>query len=220
MENKEAYQPVLSSTALTGQAYLVTFCLWNAEARDSLASYIHQLKALQREIDYGKKQGLADQILTELNADYSQVRSRYLYAYDQLMAQQKGKTIDLTYPEISAVITGAFSFLAPSYLENYAWCIMPSHVHWIFRAREKNHEGKVVSVSQVMESVKKHTARNINRIMGRKGLLWQKESFDTTLRDQQQLDHAIEYTLNNPVIAQLVDHPKDWPGCWSKDLRG
>lgn len=52
----------------------------------------------------------------------------------------------------------------------------------------------------------------------RKGALWQKESFDKTIRDDKHLYRAIEYTLNNPVVAGLVKNREDWPGSWSGDF--
>ncbi len=33
------------------------------------------------------------------------------------------------------------------------------------------------------------------------GKLWQKESFGATIRNEQHLYNAIEYTLSNPVVA-------------------
>ena len=39
-----------------------------------------------------------------------------------------------------------------------------------------------------------------------------KKSFDTTIRDDKHLYHAIKYTLNNPISAGYVEDRKDWPG--------
>ena len=44
--------------------------------------------------------------------------------------------------------------------------------------------------------------------------LWQKESFDTTIRDNYHLYNAVRYTLQNPVSAGLVSDWKEWPGTW------
>jgi REP element-mobilizing transposase RayT len=84
----------------------------------------------------------------------------------------------------------------------------------VFNTREKDIHGKPVYLSDIMESVKKHTAKEINKAIGRQGHLWQKESFDTTIRDHKHLYHAIEYTLNNPVAAGYIQDRNDWPGTW------
>jgi hypothetical protein len=46
----------------------------------------------------------------------------------------------------------------------------------------------------------------------RSGSLWQKETFDTTIRNEEHLYHVVEYTLNNPVSAGLVKQRNDWLG--------
>ena len=71
-----------------------------------------------------------------------------------------------------------------------------------------------------MESVKKYTAKQINTIIGNNGHFWQKESFDTTIRDDKHLYHAISYTLNNSVVARYVEHWKDWLGSWANPGSG
>ncbi|MBN1926414.1 MAG: hypothetical protein JW798_11315 [Prolixibacteraceae bacterium] len=44
--------------------------------------------------------------------------------------------------------------------------------------------------------------------------MWQKENFDTTIRDEKHLYYAVRYTLNNPVKAKLVKRWQDWEGTW------
>jgi len=48
-----------------------------------------------------------------------------------------------------------------------------------------------------------------NKIENRKGSLWQKESFDVTIRNENHLYRTINYTLNNPVKAGLIKNWKD-----------
>ena len=89
---------------------------------------------------------------------------------------------------------------------------MPNHVHWVLKVFQNDRMGNPVYLQDIMQSIKRHTARKINLSAGRSGSLWQKESFDTTIRDETHLYHAIEYTLNNPVNAGLVKKWEDWPG--------
>jgi REP element-mobilizing transposase RayT len=72
-------------------------------------------------------------------------------------------------------------------------------------------------LQDILYSVKRFSANQINKAEKRTGSLWQKESFETTIRDERHLYYAVEYTLNNPVIAGLVNNRNDWPGSWSKD---
>jgi len=95
---------------------------------------------------------------------------------------------------------------------------MPNHVHWVLELLEKDKEGNPIYLQDILQSVKRHTANRINKAEGRTGNLWQKESFDTTIRDEKHMYYAIEYTLNNPVSAGLVKDRKDWPGSGCGDF--
>lgn len=73
-------------------------------------------------------------------------------------------------------------------------------------------------MQDVMYWIKRFSASEINKLENREEKLWQKESFDTTIRNEKHLYNAIEYTLNNPVVAGLVKTREDWPGCGSFQL--
>ena len=77
---------------------------------------------------------------------------------------------------------------------------------------EKDEKGNPVYLQDILQSVKRHTAREINKREGRSGALWQKESFDTTIRNDEHFYNVVEYTLNNPVNAGLVKKRENWLG--------
>ncbi len=99
-------------------------------------------------------------------------------------------------------------------LENFAYCIMPNHVHWVFRTLPLDDTGAPVYLQDILYSVKRFSATHINKRMNRTGSVWQEESFDTTIRDEVHLHRAIEYTLNNPVKAGFIEKWSNWKGCW------
>lgn len=102
-------------------------------------------------------------------------------------------------------------------IENHAYSIMPNHIHWVLELLENDEKGNPVYLQDILQSVKRHTSNRINKLEGRTGSLWQKESFDTTIRNEKHLYHAVEYTLNNPVNAGLVSDRNDWPGNYFND---
>jgi len=53
-------------------------------------------------------------------------------------------------------------------------------------------------------------ARAANLALDRRGRFWEREYFDTLIRDGQHLKRAIRYTENNPVKASLVAERKAW----------
>jgi REP element-mobilizing transposase RayT len=72
------------------------------------------------------------------------------------------------------------------------------------------------SLTEILQSLKRHTARQSNLILGRSGAFWQDESYDHIVRDQAELERIIKYVLNNPVKAGLVDDWIKWKWSYCK----
>lgn len=87
-----------------------------------------------------------------------------------------------------------------------AVCVMLDHVHVILSP----YQG--VTLSRITHGIKGMSARKINIGRGTKGRIWQVESWDRILRDQDELDEKLKYMLNNPVEEKLVEDPWTWCG--------
>ncbi len=96
--------------------------------------------------------------------------------------------------------------------------VMPDHVHMIFTPLVDEKAGEIYSLAEIMDGVKGSSAHKINKVLRRKGRLWQPESFDHVLRSSESLDAKIAYLLDNPVRRGLVDEWKDYPWLWKKPL--
>ena len=75
--------------------------------------------------------------------------------------------------------------------------IMPNHVHWLVKPETGN------KLEELLRSVKQFSANQINRIVGRSGSVWQKESYDHLVRDGAELTRIREYIAANPGKAGL-----------------
>jgi REP element-mobilizing transposase RayT len=64
-----------------------------------------------------------------------------------------------------------------------------------------------------MQSLKRHTARQANIVLGRQGAFWQDESYDHVIRDNTEFLRISHYVLENPVKTGLVSNWDEWP--WS-----
>lgn len=106
------------------------------------------------------------------------------------------------------------------------YCIMPNHVHMTINVGQRiklSHEPPSSTVgkfnklsyvlSHIMFSIKRHSAREANKVLGRTGAFWQHESYDHVVRDGRSLERIIGYVLQNPVKAHLVDEWGKWK--WS-----
>ena len=77
------------------------------------------------------------------------------------------------------------------------YVVMPNHCHLIMRPFGE-HE-----LEDLVGAIKGVTSRFVNRELGRKGDLWQQESFDRIVRDEEHLYNTIQYIGRNPRIADL-----------------
>jgi REP element-mobilizing transposase RayT len=94
--------------------------------------------------------------------------------------------------------------------------VMPDHVHLIFTPLIDYEKMEVCSLAEIMDVIKGASAHKINRSLGRKGKVWQTESFDHVLRSSESLDAKIEYLLQNPVRQGLANEWQGYPWLWKK----
>jgi len=113
-------------------------------------------------------------------------------------------------------------------MELYAYCFMPSHVHFIFRAVHEDPSG-------LIRDFKKHTAKAIIRAIeenvqeSRKEWLlwmferagkkksnvakyqfWQHHNKPIELWSDEVIKQKLDYIHNNPVESGLVVNPEEW----------
>jgi REP element-mobilizing transposase RayT len=69
---------------------------------------------------------------------------------------------------------------------------------------------KYVPLRNITQGLKGYTAREANKLLGRKGDFWQDEGFDHWIRDQNGYERCAEYIDPNPVEAGLCASPEDW----------
>lgn len=86
-----------------------------------------------------------------------------------------------------------------------AWVVMPNHVHVVVETLQGWQLGGIV------KSWKAFSAAGINRLLGRRGTLWQPDYFDRRIRGDHHLAAAVRYVEDNPVTAGLVARPEEWP---------
>lgn len=86
----------------------------------------------------------------------------------------------------------------------YGFCVMPDHVHIVLGPSEAC--DVITFVGQF-----KNLAQRAAWSQGVEGSFWQKRFWDHFLRAEEQVEHVVEYVLNNPVRRGLVEHWRDYP---------
>ena len=151
----------------------------------------------------------------KLKLEYNIARKKFIKAYNDLLDSSKKPPIDLSRREITEIIIRSLQYWEGKKLHNFAFTIMPNHVHWVFELFHVDKDGQPIYLQDVLQSVKRFSSNQINLAVNRKGSLWQKENFDTTIRDEKHLYYAVRYTLYNPVKAGLVNNWSNWAGAWN-----
>ena len=86
-----------------------------------------------------------------------------------------------------------------------AFCVMPDHYHSLFVLLAEN------SLSEVMKSIGKYTAAQINKMRRTRGQFWQEGFHDHGCRDGGDVLERLTYIEFNPVRAGLVADASMWP---------
>ncbi len=108
-----------------------------------------------------------------------------------------------------------------------AYCIMSNHVHVVFKpflneislheklgAARLLYESDEPPLEAIMHSLKSYTAQEANKLLKRKGAFWEAESYDHEVRNETEYHRIVEYVLNNPVKAGLVEDRREWRWSW------
>ena len=176
----------------------------------------------------------------EVAAEKLAVHRRWFKKFEDALDGAKTGTLWLKEENVAKIVDGALSERDGQVYRLDAYCIMPNHVHAVFapfltedlaqelaerairrkkaarkdsRIADEKEEKVQFVLASIMQSLKGWTAHQCNLAMGRKGQFWQHESFDHVVRNQTELNRTINYVINNPVKAGLVENWKEWK--WS-----
>ena len=125
--------------------------------------------------------------------------------YDKLLDVDSTSINFLSVPNVAEVCKQSIMFFDGNDIRVICYCIMPNHIHLVFELVNKQK-----SISDIMGSIKKFSARKANEFLNHKGAFWQSESFDRLVRDEKELYFIIKYVLLNPVSAGLTSNYKEW----------
>ena len=84
------------------------------------------------------------------------------------------------------------------------WVVMPDHFHALIQLQKR-------SLSEVVQSIKGRSAREINRKQGRQDKLWQPGFYDHALRKEENRLQIARYIVANPLRAGLVRSVGQYP---------
>jgi REP element-mobilizing transposase RayT len=193
--NVPHWQPV-------GPEYFVTFRLTGSLPKEVIAE-------LKRKRGLLCKKFIQEKIRSAQRAELRIIIQRKIFKkYESTLDKGDIGPTWLKQTEVAAILKESIHYRDGKDYELYAYCIMPNHVHMVFRhlfdsVTDQNKDE--FPVTEIMESMKKFTARRCNSTLNRTGqAFWQSESYDHVIRDADELERVIRYTIYNPVEAGLV----------------
>lgn len=100
----------------------------------------------------------------------------------------------------------------------HSFVVMPDHVHLLFTLLE-DENGVLHSLSKIMNGIKGASSRSVNKLLGRRGTLWEPESFDRMAQSDGQFEYAMLYIIQNPIAAGLAKGPDDYRWAWRESTQ-
>jgi len=204
---REYYHRHLPHWQPVGATFFVTFRL-----KGTLPFEVIQTLKEEREREKKVVAKLAKEERTKQN--YLNERL-YFGKWDNLLDRAEFGPRWLSQPEIAEIVKEALHYRNGSEYDLFAFCIMSNHVHVVFAPLESKLGCQPdlylqTPLNTIMQSLKRHTARKANIVLGREGTFWQDESYDHVIRDSGEFERIVNYLLENPVKAGLVSKWEDW----------
>jgi REP element-mobilizing transposase RayT len=97
-------------------------------------------------------------------------------------------------------LSDALLFFQDQRYQLFGYAVMPNHCHLIVKPATGH------SLEDILRAWKGYVAWQINRAVGSSGTIWQQESYDRIVRDEEHLYRVVQYIGRNPAKAGL---PRD-----------
>jgi putative transposase len=136
--------------------------------------------------------------------------------FDEFLAKSTEIPQLLHRADLTKIIAQCLHYFNNQHYQLLSFCIMPNHVHvLILPITQPN--GDIINPAHINYTWKKFSATQINKILDRKGSLWQQESYDHLVNSDNEFYNILEYIIDNPVKAGLIQNWEEWKGTWIKE---
>ncbi|HUO08971.1 MAG TPA: transposase [Phycisphaerae bacterium] len=172
-----------------GATYFVTFRLGDSLPESVLENYREERQRLLAAAKTNTSSPPTAEDLLRIEALFSERIEKYL--------DTGAGACWMNRPNVADVVQSALLFFHETRYVLPAWAVMPNHVHVVVRPLEG------FELRDILHSWKSFTSKEVNKLIGRTGNLWQAESWDHIVRDEDDFYRCVQYTLANPRQAGL-----------------
>ena len=149
--------------------------------------------------------------INELKENYKSDRTpdillnKHFARFEEVLDRCTNEPYWLQEDRIAGIVADSLFFIDGKKFRLDCFSIMPNHVHILI-----THFASAPLLPFIMRDHKGYTARQCNKVLGRTGSFWQKESYDRVVRTMFEFNELRHYILNNPVKAGFVPKWQDW----------
>jgi putative transposase len=210
---KTYYKGNLPHIQPVGATFFVTFHLHGAIPQPLIANYKREYEEALTLIESDKSLNTEEQVYN--------LQKLFFKKYDDLLHAQKDGPHHFNNPDVSKILADQILRFDNQWYETLAFCIMSNHCHWVADFSKQLEgldpqipltEHNYTQLFDVMKRIKGATSRYANQILHTEGQFFYHENYDHYVRNGKELSNIINYTLQNPVKAKLVERWQDWAG--------
>ncbi len=169
-----------------GVSYFVTFRSADSLPQEKLAQWKNE-----------REQWLKDHPEPRSEADKREYYRLFPERIDYWLDQGYGE-LPLADPECKRIVEDALAYFDGERYQLIESVVMPNHVHALLSPLGKH------SLSEILHSWKSFTSNAINRVRGREGTFWEKESFDMIIRSAAHAERVRQYIRDNPKKVEAA----------------
>lgn len=163
-------------------------------------------------------------LLDDWGVRFLQFRRDWFAKFEEHLHQAETGPQWLREEAIAKIVADSLHFFDQQKYRLHAYCVMSNHVHVVLEpllssndlVEGKDDSGHTAftstspSLAKIMHSLKSYTAKEANKVLQRSGEFWEHESYDHYVRNGAEHARIVEYVLQNPVKAHLVENWQDW----------
>ena len=214
MKDKERYNRRLPHIQPKGAIFFITFRLYGSAPKVEL----EKLK-LEFSTSWLKIRSIKDS--KRVNTLKAELRKQYFTKHDELLDQNKFGNHFLKEDKIAQIVADQLHRFDKKFYHLICYCIMSNHVHILIDTTVQIPHNIIdiddlqdfANLDVIMKRIKGAYAIYANRLLGRKGQFWDRESFDILIKNDNSLTRVMSYILENPVKAGIVEKWVDYK--WS-----
>lgn len=209
MEKKIFYRQRLPHLQPLGGTFFVTYMLDGSFPKPLLEKWKAQL-------DW-QKRGLMHSTGVSIDESTRRMYKLDFKKKDDFLDTSTSGNHYLKHDALAGIVAGSLHFWDGRRLDLLAYCIMSNHVHAVFRLYDENNTPAEIFLQDVIHSIKRFSALECNKILGKTGQFWQNESYDHWIKTPQEERNCIRYVLHNPIKAGLCRQAADWKWSYLKN---